>query len=150
VLLRAVGVGLQATTRADLPYLASGPADTSRYSPPGGDPGWSGARQPDLRAVLDGTDRPPWLPTSLLLLALVAGGSTAAWRRRAPAAARWCLAAGLAAVGALGLVVAAVLGDGYFEVFKHVWLAAYLLVVSALCLLAALGSWTWRARRSVG
>lgn len=137
--LRAVGVGLQATTRADLPYLASGPADTSRFSPPGGDPGWSGARQPDLRTVLDGTRRPPWLPTALVALAVAAAVSTVAWRRRAPDTARWCLAAGVGAVTALGLVTAAVLGDGYFEVFKHVWLAAYVLVVTGLCLLGASG-----------
>jgi hypothetical protein len=139
-LLRAVGVGLQATTRADLPYLASGPADTARFSPPGGDPGWSGARQPDLRTVLDGTRRPPWVPTALVLIAVAAAVSSVGWRRRAPAAARWCLAAGLSAVTALGLVTTAVLGDGYFEVFKHVWPAAYLLVVTALCLLGALGA----------
>jgi hypothetical protein len=36
--------------------------------------------------------------------------------------------------------VVAVLGDGYFEVFKHVWLAAYLLLVGGLCLLAAVGA----------
>jgi hypothetical protein len=147
-LLRAVGVGLQATTRADLPYLASGPADTSRFSPPGGDPGWSGARQPDLRTVLDGTRRPPWLPTALVALAVVAAMSSVAWRRRAPAAARWCLAAGLGAVTALGLITTAVLGDGYFEVFKHVWLAAYLLVVTGLCLLGALGAGIGRLSRS--
>ncbi|GLZ48306.1 hypothetical protein Acsp06_44910 [Actinomycetospora sp. NBRC 106375] len=139
-LLRAVGVGLQATAGADLPYLASGPADTARPSPPGGDPGWSGARQPDLRAVLDSTPGPAWFPSALTLLVLAAAASTVAWRRRAPAAARWCAAAGLAAVTAVGLVLAAVLGDGYFEVFKHVWLAAYLLVVTALCLVAALGA----------
>jgi predicted acyltransferase len=33
-----------------------------------------------------------------------------------------------------------VLGDGYFEVFKHVWLAAYVLLVTGLCLLGALGA----------
>ncbi|MCD2195797.1 hypothetical protein LQ327_20710 [Actinomycetospora endophytica] len=146
-LTRAVGVGLQATTRADLPYLASGPADTSRVSPPGGDPGWSGARQPDLRTVLDGTRRPPWLPTALVLLAVAAAGSAVAWRRRAPVTARWCLAAGLGAVTALGIVVTAVLGDGYFEVFKHVWLAAYLLVVTGLCLLGSVAAEIGRAGR---
>jgi hypothetical protein len=62
------------------------------------------------------------------------------WRPRQPAAARWSLAAGLAAVTALGLVAVAVLGDGYFEVFKHVWLAAYLLLVGGLCLLGAVGA----------
>jgi len=139
-LLRAVAVGLQATTRADLPYLASGPADLARLSPPAGDTGWSGARQPDLHTVLDATRRPPWIPTALVLLAVVATASSVAWRRRAPGAARWCLAAGIGAVTALGLVVMAVLGDGYFEVFKHVWLAAYLLVVTGLSLLGALGT----------
>jgi hypothetical protein len=139
-LARALGVGLQATTRADLPYLASGPGDPTRPSPYQGDQGWSGSRQPDLRAVLDATPRPAWLPTALVLLALAAAASTPGWRRRAPVAARWCLAAGLAAGTAFGLVVMAVLGDGYFEVFKHVWLAAYLLVVSGLCLVGALGA----------
>ena len=79
-----------------------------------------------------------------MLLALAAAVSTQAWRRRAPVAARWCLAAGLGAATALGLVAMAVLGDGYFEVFKHVWLAAYLLVVTGLCLLGALGAWVVR------
>jgi len=37
----------------------------------------------------------------------------------------------------VALVVVAVAGDGYFEVFKHVWLAAYLLAVSGLCLSGA-------------
>jgi hypothetical protein len=31
-----------------------------------------------------------------------------------------------------------VLGDGYFEIAKHTWLAAYLLDVTALALLGAL------------
>ena len=144
-LLRALGVGLQATTRADLEYLASGAADPARLTTVGGDPGWSGARRPDLREVLDGTSRPPWLPTTVVLLAVVAAASSVAWRRRSPAAARWCLAAGLAAVTALGLVAAAVLGDGYFEVFKHVWLAAYLLVLAGLGLLGAVGAAVCRA-----
>jgi len=33
------------------------------------------------------------------------------------------------------VVAAAVLGDGYFEIAKHVWLAAYLLVVTAAAVL---------------
>ena len=138
--MRALGVGLQATTRADLPYLAPGPADPARPSPPAGDPGWSGARQPDLRLVLDGTDRPPWLPSVLVLLALGAAVSSLGWGRRAPAVARWCRAAGLGAVTTLGLVAAALVGDGYFELFKHVWLAAYVLGVTALCLVGAAGA----------
>jgi len=39
--------------------------------------------------------------------------------------------AAVAAVSAVGVVAAAVLGDGYFEIAKHVWLAACLLVVTA-------------------
>ncbi|WP_433782495.1 hypothetical protein ACQPX6_21730 [Actinomycetospora sp. CA-101289] len=131
--LRAVGVGLQATTRADLPYLDSGPARASRLASPSGDPGWSGARQPDLAQVLDATSRPPWVPSVLVVLALVAA-ATARWQGRA---GRWSLAAGLAAATALALVVVAVAGDGYFEVFKHVWLAAYLLALAGLALAGA-------------
>jgi hypothetical protein len=139
-LLRVVGVGLQATTRADLPYLASTPADPARPTAPRGDAGWSGARGPDFRAVLEATPRPPWIPTAVVLLALAAAATSLLWRRRAPAAACWCLVAGLGALTTLGLVVMALVGDGYFEVFKHVWLAAYVLVLTGLCLVGALGA----------
>lgn len=138
--LRTVGVGLQATGRADLPYLASVPADPRRPSALAGDVGWSGASGPELRAVLAAPGRPPWLPTAVVLAALACAASVPAWRRRAPAAARWCLAAGLAAATALGLVVMALVGDGYFELFKHVWLAGYVLAVAGLCLLGGLGA----------
>ena len=131
--LRAVGVGLQATTRADLPYLDSGPASPSRLASPSGDPGWSGARQPDLARVLDTPRRPPSLPCALVVVALAAA-ATARWQGRA---GRWSLAAGLAAATALALIAVAVAGDGYFEVFKHVWLAAYLLAVAGLALAGA-------------
>ncbi|MEJ2890210.1 glycan biosynthesis hexose transferase WsfD [Actinomycetospora aeridis] len=143
---RAVGVGLQATTRADLPYLDALPASPSRLATPSGDPGWSGARQPDLAQVLDDPGRPAWLPSVLVLVALAAA-ATARWQGRAR---RWSLAAGLAAGTALALVVVAVAGDGYFEVFKHVWLAAYLLVLAALALVGAVGTAVlgrWRVRR---
>lgn len=139
-LLRAVGVGLQATTRADLPYLASDVADPTRPSATAGDTGWSGARQPDLRAVLDDAAQPSWLPTAVVLAAVGAALSALAWRRRAPAVARWCLAAGIAAVTGVGLVATALWGDGYFEVFKHVWLAAYVLLLAVSCLVGALGA----------
>ncbi|MDD7942104.1 hypothetical protein PHK61_27175 [Actinomycetospora lutea] len=146
VAARAVGVGLQATTLADLPYLDSGPASPSRLSAPSGNPGWSGARQPDLAQVLADPRLPPWLPTALVVVALAAA-ATARWQGRA---GRWSLAAGLAAGTALGLVVVAVAGDGYVEVFKHVWLAAYLLALSGLSLAGAVATGllaTWRARR---
>ena len=140
-LLRGLGVGLQATTRADLPVPRRGPrrpraahrprrrhrlVRVARARPPRRSSttprGRRGSRR---RWCCSPSPRPA--PRSL-------------WRHREPAAARWCLAAGLAAVTALGLVAAAVLGDGYFEVFKHVWLAAYLLVLSGLGLLGAGGA----------
>ena len=43
----------------------------------------------------------------------------------------------MSAVLALGVVTLAVLGDGYYELSKHVWLASYLVAVSGLCGLAA-------------
>jgi hypothetical protein len=144
---RAVGVGLQATTLADLPYLDALPAPSSAPSSPDGHPGWSGARQPDLAQVLADTRRPPWLPSVLVVVALAAA-ATARWQGRA---GRWSLAAGLAAGTALGLVVVAVAGDGYFEVFKHVWLAAYLLALAGLSLAGAAATGllaAWRARRT--
>ena len=131
---RAVGVGLQATTLADLPYLDSLPASPFEApSSPDGHPGWSGARQPDLAQVLETRAAPRGCPPR---------SSCWPWSRRATArwqgrAARWSLAAGLAAGTALALIVVAVAGDGYFEVFKHAWLAAYLLAVSGLCLAGA-------------
>lgn len=144
---RAVGVGLQATTLADLPYLDSMPAPADAPSSPDGHPGWSGARQPDLAQVLTDTRRPPWLPSALVVVALAAA-ATARWQGRA---GRWSLAAGLAAATALGLVVVTVAGDGYFEVFKHVWLAAYLLALAGLALAGAAATALvtgWRARRT--
>ncbi|GAA4780527.1 hypothetical protein GCM10023200_12220 [Actinomycetospora chlora] len=130
---RAVGVGLQATTFADLHYLHALPAPASMLSSTSGDYGMSGSRQPDLARVLHDTGRPPWLPSALVVVALLAA-ATARWQGRA---GRWSLAAGLAAGTALALVVVAVAGDGYFEVFKHVWLAAYLLALSGLSLVGA-------------
>jgi hypothetical protein len=44
----------------------------------------------------------------------------------------------------VGLVAAAVLGDGYFEIAKHVWLAAYLLVVTAVAVVLGIAVWVVR------
>ena len=46
--------------------------------------------------------------------------------------------AAFGAVSAVGLVAAAVLGDGYFEIAKHTWLAAYLVAVTATSVLLGL------------
>lgn len=45
--------------------------------------------------------------------------------------------AGVSAVGAVGVAALAVVGDGYYEIAKHVWLSAYLLDVTAAALLGA-------------
>lgn len=155
VVARAVGVGLEATTRADLPYLPSTPADPAVLSPPSGDPGWSGARQPDFQIQLDASRRPPWIPTVLVVLGVLALMLAPVLRRRSPGAARWGAAAGLAALTALGIVVVAVLGDGYFEVFKHVWLASYFLALTVLALVGMVAAvarprWAGRRRRRAG
>jgi hypothetical protein len=145
---RALGVGLQATLRADLPYLGSRASGGSVLSQRSGDPGWSGARQPDLAQVLQESRHPAW-PTALVLVALAAA-ATARWQGPAR---RWSLAAGGSAVTALALIAVAVIGDGYFEIFKHVWLPAYLLVVTGLCLVsgaAVTGLAALRRARSSG
>lgn len=98
-----------------------------------GAPRLVGAQQPDLARVFADTRRPPWLPTALVVVALAAA-ATSGWQGRAR---RWSWAAGAAAGTALGLVAVAVVGDGYFEIFKHVWLAAYLLAVAGSCLAGA-------------
>jgi len=61
-------------------------------------------------------------------------------RWRSPLGAAFGRTAGVAAVSAVGLAVLAVLGDGYFEVAKHVWLAAFLLDVTLLALVGAAGT----------
>jgi ribosomal protein L18E len=58
-------------------------------------------------------------------------------RRGSPLVKALSRLAALTAVAALALVAAAVLGDGFFEIAKHVWLAAYLLEVTAAAALLA-------------
>jgi hypothetical protein len=77
--------------------------------------------------------QPPWKPWAISVTALLAAGLILVTRRRL--SALLALAA-LSAAGALGIVLLAILGDGYFEIVKHVWLAAYLLDVALLALVA--------------
>jgi hypothetical protein len=109
-LARAVGTALQATQGRELTYLRSAPW-TSQTPLPRPDPpvGEQGATADGLNGWLDGMPL-PWCVRGLLRLSAVA------------------------ATGALGLAVVAVLGDGYFEIAKHVWLAAYLLDVTTVAL----------------
>lgn len=48
------------------------------------------------------------------------------------------LLAGAAATTAAGMVAVAILGDGYFEIVRHLWLAAYLLDVTEVALVGGL------------
>ncbi|HEY4334013.1 MAG TPA: hypothetical protein VGM78_15635 [Ilumatobacteraceae bacterium] len=143
-----VGIGLQATAGDDLTYLPSQPWAPGMVGPPVGVviSGEQGADAASLHSWLD-TISVPWLPSATVALGLIAGACSL--RRRRSLAAALARVAGAATLGALGIVVVAVLGDGYFEIAKHVWLAAYLLDVAqlALVLLAAVGVRRWWRRR---
>ncbi len=129
-----VGNGLTATMRPQLTYLPSAPRGTApehfegRTVYPEAGPetvllkGW-------LANIGAG-----WLPLATVLAALAAGAATLLPRvRRADP-----LAVGLARVAAatallgLGVVTLAVLGDGYYELSKHVWLGSYCVLVAGL------------------
>ena len=62
------------------------------------------------------------------------------WRSGNPLVRAFSRLSALGAVAAVGLVVVDVLGDGFFEIAKHVWLAAYLLVVTAIAAVAAVAA----------
>ncbi|WP_328648725.1 hypothetical protein OHS58_15530 [Amycolatopsis sp. NBC_00348] len=137
-LARAIGIGLQATHGRDLPYLPDRPWGAATKAPDNSAPvsGDMGGNPQTFREWLDNMSL-PWWPSLLVLLGL-AGAVIALLRRRA-----WTnragLQAGVSVTAALGIAVMAVVGDGYFEIAKHVWLAAYLLDVAALslCVMAA-------------
>jgi hypothetical protein len=133
VLAGAIGVGLQATLGRSLPYLpdepwtaASRPPDNS--APVSGDMGGDSAT---FQEWLDGMGI-PWWPAVLVLLSLAA--AVVALLRRRRSTTRYGVVAGVAAAAALGIAGMAVVGDGYFEIAKHMWLAAYLLDVATLAL----------------
>jgi hypothetical protein len=135
--LGAVGRGLTATLGADLSYLPSAPVTAASVPPVlGTTVGPQGADRGQLLAWLHGL-AVPWLPAAVVVAGLLAGVLTVRGRRDADVATAAGRVAALAAVAAVGLVAAAVLGDGYFEIAKHVWLAAYLLVVTAASVLLA-------------
>jgi hypothetical protein len=126
----ALGRGLTATLGADLSYLPSAPVTPASVPAVlGTTVGPQGADRAQLLAWLAGLPV-PWLPAAVVAAGVLAGLLTL--RRRATAVGRALgRVAAVAAVSAVGVVAAAVLGDGYFEIAKHVWLAAYLLVVTA-------------------
>lgn len=127
----AVGVGLTATLGAGLGYLPADPLSPGSVPPVlGSTVGEQGADRAQLTGWLAGLPV-PWLPAAVALAGIVAGLLT---RGRGGALGAFGAVAGLAAVSAVGLVVVAVLGDGYFEIAKHVWLSAYLLAATAVAL----------------
>ena len=139
----AFGRGLTATLGADLSYLPSAPVTAASVPPTlGTTVGPQGADRAQLLAWLDGLPV-PWLPAVIVVGGLLAGLLTV--RRGGPVVRAAGRVAALAAVSAVGLVAAAVLGDGYFEIAKHVWLAAYLLAVTAGAVLLAVACIASRA-----
>lgn len=135
---RLVGVALTATLGAALTYLPSTPWTPSAPAPVlGTTVGEQGAHGEQLRAWLDGLAA-PWLPTAVVVVSLLLGLLTG--RRSGGGVGigtALCRTAAFAAVAAVVLAIAAVLGDGFFEIAKHVWLSAYLLQVAAVAAVAA-------------
>lgn len=132
-LARATLTALAATQARGLPYL---PADP--YLPgsaPAGlpdQPGIQGFTAPAFRAWLDTLPTLWWPP---LLTAIGVGAGLIGCRARRGSPAAFAGLAGVSATTALGVAVVAVVGDGYYELAKHVWLAAYLVDVT-MCALA--------------
>lgn len=146
-LARVVGVGMQATQGRSLDYLSAKP-----YAPGRGEPvlgstvGAQGAEAAQLRSWLDAMSH-PWWPSLVAALGVAVGLVGLRWR--SPLGAAFGRTAAVAAVAAVGLAALAVMGDGYFEVAKHVWLASFLLDVTLFSLLgaAATGGATMVLRR---
>lgn len=133
----AAGTGMAATLGAGLDYLPSRPLTGATVAPVlGSSVGEQGADRGLLLAWLGGLPA-PWLPAAVALAGVAAG--VVGLRRGGVLAAALTRIAALGALSAVGLVVVAVAGDGYFEIAKHVWLAAYLLeVAGAAVVLAAI------------
>lgn len=155
-LARAVTLALTATRGRDLGYLPARSWTPATARPRlGASVGEQGAQATQLRAWLAGLTV-PWWPGLLAAVGCAAGVGTSL-RRRGPPVDRAGTsfartAAGLAgysAAAAVGVCVVAVLGDGYFEIAKHVWLAAYLLDVTAVALALAAATLRPRRRRTV-
>jgi hypothetical protein len=131
----ALGLGFTATLGARLDYLPSAALGASSVAPAlGTTVGEQGAYGEQLRAWLAGLAL-PWLPALVAAGGVLLGALTL--RRGTPLVRALGRIAALGALSAVGLVAAAVLGDGYFEIAKHVWLAAYLLEVTAVAAVLA-------------
>lgn len=132
---RAVGTGLVANLGARLEYLPSEPLRPGAPAEPiGRTVGPQGANGRQLSEWLDGLPV-PWLPAALVVLGVLAGVGTR--RSGNPVVAAAARVAAAAAVSALLVTAAAVLGDGYFEIAKHVWLSAYCLAVAVVAVVTS-------------
>lgn len=148
-LLDAIGIAMQATEGRELNYLPSAAWTPATLKPASSIAGEQGATGPTLRAWLDGLST-PWLPSLLAAFGIVAG--IAGTVRRGSTWSVFARIAGTAAVSSVLLAVMAILGDGYFEIAKHVWLAAYLLDVTTVALVGGCVSAIvqWYSRRVRG
>ncbi|MER5624823.1 hypothetical protein ABT061_27700 [Streptosporangium sp. NPDC002544] len=153
-LARAVGVAMQATQGREIDYLRDDPlpagADIPKKVTPTGSMGHDGDA---LRAWLDGMPA-PWYPSLLAALGIAIGSASLLGRSQGDPVHVLIRVAGVGAVGAVGVAALAVVGDGYYEIAKHVWLSAYLLDVTGTALLgaaaAAVVSGAWRIPLSEG
>lgn len=149
-LLRSIGVAMEATEGRALTYLPS--AEWTQATPPPRKhgpitiTGAQGANGTTLRAWLGGLVV-PWWPAVLAALGVALG--VAGTIRRTRVWSSCARLAGVTALSAVALATFAVLGDGYFEIVKHTWLAAYLLDVTGLALVGALVTAAIQALRSV-
>ncbi|MGD9987173.1 hypothetical protein [Pseudonocardia sp.] len=135
-LLRSAGVAVQATEGRGIGYLPSTPwTPTTPPQALGHAAGAVGSDTATLRVWLDSM-AVPWWPSAVLLTGVLAAvaGLGGPLRRRFPAAATTARVAGLCAATSVALALTAVLGDGYFEIAKHVWPAAYLVDATVLAL----------------
>jgi hypothetical protein len=145
--LRMMDAALRATSDPTLSYLPSDllSAPAARVVPPP-DPsfGEQGADGRTLAAWLAG--RPLGLVPSLVIGAAVVVGTVAARGGRGSESALAAL--GVTAAGTMVLVAAAaVMGDGYFELAKHTWPAAYAGAVAVSAILPWCGLRLARAFR---
>jgi hypothetical protein len=160
VLARMVHRGLVATLRPQIPYLASETAGARTVDGVVADmpPVPEGSQTMGPMFVYLDSLPGRWIPPAVLALALLAALLSVALPRRirgSPAlrhAGGLVRTAGLLAVTALGVVVLAVVGDGYCELAKHVWLGSYALAVTGTVLAVAVvvaGARTFPSRRGV-
>jgi hypothetical protein len=138
ILTRAVGIAMRATHGRGLDYLADAPMP----------PGVRRARRVTATGSMghDGTALRTWLdslpnPSGPALFAALGLASPlvrrVAGRRGQPEATALTGIAAASSAGAVGIAALAVLGDGYYEIAKHVWLSAFLLDVTAGALIGA-------------